>query len=212
MSSLQPIDWSIYLVTEESVPLEQLLFIVEEAVLGGVTVVQLREKASDGNVFYQKADRLKNMLDSYSLPLIINDRVDIACAVGAAGVHVGQKDIPLQAVRKIIPEEMAVGVSVQTIQEALNAMNGGADYLGVGAVFPTTTKKDANLLPQGMLEKICSAASIPAVAIGGITVENISAISGSGIAGAAVVSAIMKAPDPKKAAEQLSKWNKTILF
>lgn len=212
MSSLQPIDWSLYLVTEESVPLDQLLFIVEEAVLGGVTVVQLREKSSDGNVFYQKADRLKNLLDRHAVPLIINDRVDIACAVEAAGVHIGQKDIPIHSVRKIVPEEMEIGVSVQTIQEALQAMNDGADCLGVGAVFPTTTKKDANLLKPGMLEEICRAVSIPVVAIGGISSENISAISKSGIAGAAVVSAIMKAPDPKKAAQQLSNWKKTILF
>ncbi|RFU60056.1 thiamine phosphate synthase [Bacillus sp. V59.32b] len=206
MSRSQPIDWSLYLVTEESVPIDRLLTIVQEAVLGGVTVVQLREKSSNGHVFYEKAARLKRMLDHHSVPLIINDRVDIALAVEAAGVHIGQKDLPLTAVKKIVPEEMAVGVSVQNVEQALEAAYNGADCIGVGAVFPTSTKKDANLLQKGMLEKICGAVAIPAVAIGGITLKNISTISNSGIAGIAVVSEIMKAKDPRKAAEQLRLW------
>lgn len=203
MSRTEPIDWSLYLVTEESIPIESLVNIVEEAVLGGVTVVQLREKTSDGSVFYEKAVWLKRMLDRHSIPLIINDRIDIALAIEAAGVHIGQQDLPLTAAKKIIPEEMAIGVSVRNVDQALKAASNGANCIGVGSVFPTSTKKDANLLPAGMLEEICGMVTVPAVAIGGITLENICTISNSGIAGIAVVSEIMKAKDPRKAAEQL---------
>ena len=140
------LDLTLYLVTEEAAPLETLLTIVEEAIEGGVTLVQLREKSSDGNVFYEKAKALKELLDRYDVPLIINDRVDVALAVGAAGVHIGQSDLPLHAVRNILPQPMIVGVSVSTVEEALLAEETGASYLGVGAAFPTGTKSDAKVL------------------------------------------------------------------
>lgn len=199
------IDYSLYLVTEESVPINDLLRIVEQAVQGGVTIVQLREKRSDGKIFYEKAARLKELLSSYSVPLIINDRVDIALAVEAEGVHIGQKDLPLEQVRKIVPESMIVGVSASTIEEGKKAEREGADYLGIGAVFPTGTKQDAKVLPEGMLERVAQSVSIPSVAIGGIDLQNVSSIIGKNISGVAVVSSIMQAENPKQAAEQYRK-------
>lgn len=199
------IDYSLYLVTEESVSINDLLRIVEQAVQGGVTIVQLREKRSDGKIFYEKAARLKELLSSYSVPLIINDRVDIALAVEAEGVHIGQKDLPLEQVRKIVPESMIVGVSASTIEEGKKAEREGADYLGIGAVFPTGTKQDAKVLPEGMLERVAQSVSIPSVAIGGIDLQNVSSIIGKNISGVAVVSSIMQAENPKQAAEQYRK-------
>lgn len=197
--------YALNLVTEESVPLEELLPIINEAVKGGVTIVQLREKKSSGKIFYEKAKEIKVLLDCYDIPLIINDRVDIALAVGAAGVHVGQTDLPLSAIRKIVPASMLVGVSASTIEEALEAEKNGASYIGVGAVFTTKTKADANLLPEGMLKKITKAVSIPVVAIGGITLDNMKILQDKEIAGIAVVSAIMKAEYPYEAAADFRK-------
>ncbi|KAA0948721.1 thiamine phosphate synthase [Sporosarcina sp. ANT_H38] len=196
------LDLTLYLVTEEAAPLETLLTIVEEAIEGGVTLVQLREKSSDGNVFYEKAKALKELLDRYDVPLIINDRVDVALAVSAAGVHIGQSDLPLHAVRNILPQSMIVGVSVSTVEEALLAEETGASYLGVGAAFPTGTKSDAKVLPAGILEEITRSVSIPSVAIGGITLENIESLWNTGIAGVAVVSALMQAENPTQIARE----------
>ncbi|MDQ0268492.1 thiamine phosphate synthase [Cytobacillus purgationiresistens] len=193
-------DYSLYLVTEESIPLNELATIVEEAIKGGATLVQLREKASSGKVFYEKALHLNELLKKYDVPLIINDRVDIALAIGAAGVHVGQDDLPVAAVRKIVPQEMIVGVSVATLAEAEDAQRNGADYVGVGSVFPTQSKKDAELLLDGSLTEITSNITIPAVAIGGIQIDNIASIKNKGLAGVAVVSAIIRAHNPAKAA------------
>lgn len=197
--------YTLNLVTDESVPIEKLLFIIEEAVKGGVTIVQLREKKSAGKLFYEKAIKIKNLLDHYNIPLIINDRVDIALAVGAAGVHVGQTDLPLCAIREIVPSSMIVGISASTIEEALEAEKMGATYIGVGSVFTTQTKADANLLPEGMLDDITNAVSIPVVAIGGIDQNNMKLLSDKKIAGIAVVSAIMKAEDPYEAAATFRK-------
>lgn len=197
------LDYGLYLVTEESVPLPRLLHTVEEAVRGGVTVVQLREKRSDGRVFFEKAMRLKRLLDAYDIPLIINDRVDVALAVQAAGVHVGQDDLPLPAVRKCVPASMIVGVSARTAAQAQAAERGGANYIGVGAVFPTASKEDAELLPEGMLEVVSQSVSIPVVAIGGLTLNNIPALQSKGVHGFAVVSAIMGTEDPYRAARAL---------
>ncbi|MFD1928573.1 thiamine phosphate synthase [Sporosarcina siberiensis] len=190
------LDLTLYLVTEEAVPLERLLTTVEQAIEGGVTLVQLREKKSDGAVFHEKAKVLKKLLDQYEVPLIINDRIDVALAVKAAGVHVGQSDLPITAIRRIIPESMIVGVSVSTVEEALAAEKDRADYIGVGAAFPTGTKSDAKVLPKGMLKEITQSVSIPSVAIGGIGLENVSLLRETGIAGVAVVSVIMEAQNP----------------
>jgi thiamine-phosphate pyrophosphorylase len=193
-------NYTLYLVTEESMPLEQLLQTLEEAIKGGVTIVQLREKYATGKSFFEKAKRVKALLNYYDVPLIINDRVDVALAVEADGVHVGQSDLPVEAVRKIVPPSMIVGISVSSIEEAKIAEKKGADYLGVGALFPTDSKKDAKSLPAGMLELITAAVSIPAVAIGGIKLEHLPKLRGKNIAGVAIVSGIMKASDPYSAA------------
>lgn len=196
-------NYELYLVTEEDVPLEKLLYTIKEAVSGGVTLVQLREKKSGGKLYYEKAFQLKELLDSLSIPLIINDRVDIALAVDAAGIHVGQSDLPVSAVRNIVPDSMIVGASVQTVDQAVQAEADGANYLGVGAVFPTKTKGDAKPLPDGMLTEISKSVSIPTVAIGGIQTNNIEQLDHGVIDGIAVVSAITKAKQPKKVAEYL---------
>ncbi|MFD6439379.1 thiamine phosphate synthase [Peribacillus sp. NPDC060186] len=197
------IDLSLYLVTEESIAIEDLTKIIAEAVSGGVSIVQLREKNNSSLSFYKKASALKQLLNELSIPLIINDRVDIALAVGADGVHIGQDDLPLSVIKQLVPENMIIGVSVSTLEEAIEAEQNGADYIGVGSIFPTKTKQDATLMPNGELEKICRSISIPAVAIGGITAENISSLSESGVSGTAVVSAIMNANSPQSAAEFL---------
>lgn len=195
------INYQLYFVTEESVPTEELLTIVEKAIQGGVTIVQLREKKNSGRDFFEKAVRLKALTDKYRVPLIINDRVDIALAVGAAGVHVGQQDLPLTEVKKMVPPSMVVGVSCGTMEEAITAEQNGADYMGVGAVFPTNSKEDAKLLPERMLETIISSVSIPVVAIGGINLENIETLLPLKMAGVAVVSEIMKADSSYMAAK-----------
>ncbi|WP_409305131.1 thiamine phosphate synthase [Peribacillus sp. SCS-155] len=198
-------DYSLYLVSEDAMPAESLLSIVEKSISGGVTVVQLREKHISGKDFYNKASQLKKLLDSYKIPLIINDRIDIALAVGAAGVHIGQDDIPAKAARKMLPDGMLLGVSVQIPAEAVQAEADGADYIGAGSVFPTATKNDAKLMEPGALNQICEVVKIPVVAIGGINKTNIATISDSGIAGAAVVSAITQAENPAEAASLLKK-------
>ncbi|MFS0600819.1 thiamine phosphate synthase [Peribacillus frigoritolerans] len=199
------IDLSLYLVTEESIAIEELTKIIAQSVSGGVSIVQLREKNNSSLSFYEKASALKQLLNELSIPLIINDRVDIALAVGADGIHIGQDDLPLPVVKKMVPEDMIVGVSVSTLEEALEAERCGADYIGVGSVFPTKTKQDATLMALEDLGEICRGVSIPAVAIGGITADNISALSDSGLSGTAVVSAIMNADNPKTASESLLK-------
>jgi thiamine-phosphate pyrophosphorylase len=199
------IDLSLYLVTEESIAIEELTRIIAESVSGGVSIVQLREKNNSSLSFYKKASALKQLLNGLSIPLVINDRVDIALAVGADGIHIGQDDLPLPVVKKMVPEDMIVGVSVSTLEEALEAERNGADYIGVGSVFPTKTKQDATLMALEDLGEICRGVSIPAVAIGGITADNMSALSNSGLSGTAVVSAIMNADNPKTASESLLK-------
>ena len=184
--------------------IDRLLQTVEEAVKGGVTVVQLREKSIDGKDFYEKARQLKSLLDSYKVPLIINDRVDIALAIGASGVHCGQKDMPLEAIRLIVPKEMIVGISVDTKEEAEYALKNGADYVGTGSVFPTFTKEDATPLSREELGKITEV-NLPVIAIGGIQLHNLSEITSYNLAGYAVVSAICSAENPKDAACQLLK-------
>ncbi|AOH54015.1 thiamine-phosphate diphosphorylase [Peribacillus muralis] len=197
------IDLSLYLVTEESLELEDLFKIMSQSIAGGVSIVQLREKNTSSLSFYKKAAALKQVLNELSTPLIINDRVDIAIAVGAEGIHIGQDDLPLSVVKQMVPGEMIIGVSVSTLEEALEAERNGADYLGVGSIFPTKTKQDATLMSIRDLEEICRSVSIPAVAIGGINAENISNLSDKGLAGAAVVSAIMNAENPKMASRSL---------
>jgi thiamine-phosphate pyrophosphorylase len=203
MNQATVINNSLYLVTDETVALEKLLDVVKQAITGGVSVVQLREKESTGQMFYQKALALKQLLSSHPVLLIINDRIDVALAIDADGVHIGQDDLPAAQVRKIIPESMILGVSAQTVEQAQDAEKNGADYLGSGAVFPTNTKKDTDHLPLDTLRDIVQSVSIPVVAIGGITTENINKLANSGVSGISVVSAIFQADDPLRAAQLL---------
>lgn len=197
-------DLSLYLVTDRgmmsTLTLEQA---VEQAIEGGVTLVQLREKDASSLDFYRTALGVKRLTDVKGIPLIINDRVDIALAVDAAGVHVGQEDLPAKTVRAILGEEKLLGVSVSTVEEALQAERDGADYLGVGAMFATGTKTDAQLVSMEELRKIHSAVSLPIVVIGGINTETIPLFRGSGIDGVAVVSAIIAAENIAAAARGL---------
>ena len=180
---------------------------VEQAILGGVTVVQLREKHTDYETFVTLAKEVKQVTDQYQVPLLINDNLDVALAVDAAGVHVGQEDMAALEVRRRIGDKKVVGVSAQTVEQALAAEKAGADYLGVGAVFPTNSKDDAVKVDFATLRAICQAVQIPVVAIGGITADNMPALQNSGIIGVAVISAIFGQPDVRVAAEQLAaRW------
>ena len=194
----------LYAVTDRAWLGERTLYeVVEEALSGGATTVQLREKELDDPAFLDEALALTALCDRYSVPLIINDNVDVAVKCGAQGVHIGQHDMPAAEVRKMIGPELILGVSAQTVEQAVQAEKDGADYLGVGAVFSTSTKLDADDVSFETLRAICDAVSIPVVAIGGITKDNIAKLKGSGIDGIAVVSAIFAAPDVRKASEEL---------
>lgn len=179
--------------------------VVLESLEGGVTMLQLREKHLDEAHFLEEAKELQTLCRSWHVPFLINDNVEIALAMEADGVHVGQSDMAAGDVRKKLGADKIIGVSAQTVEQALLAEKAGADYLGVGAVFPTSSKDDANEVTYETLKAICSSVSIPVVAIGGITQENVHRLAGSGICGAAVISAIYAEPDIKKAAAELKK-------
>lgn len=196
---------SLYLVTDDIGDEEKFLNTIEEAIKGGVTIVQLREKTADTLDFYNLALKVKNITSKFNIPLIINDRVDIALAVDADGVHVGQSDMPCNVVRKLIGDEKIIGVSAHNVDEAIKAQSDGADYLGSGAVFTTQTKSDANNVTKKDLKKIVNSVDIPVVAIGGINHKNAHELNGSGIAGLSVVSAIMSSDNPYKSATKLLK-------
>lgn len=176
---------------------------VEESIKAGVTFVQLREKQLDFDAFVAQAKEIKSVTDRYRIPFVINDNIEVALACNADGVHVGQGDLSASAARKKLGEQKILGVSVQTVQQAIAAEQSGADYLGVGAVFSTSTKMDADAVSFETLKKICSAVSIPVVAIGGINKDNILQLSGSGVDGIAVVSAIFAQPDITVATAEL---------
>lgn len=177
--------------------------VVKESLDGGVTFLQLRDKNSDDETFLQEAAELQELCRDYKVPLIINDNVEIALKMNADGVHVGQSDMEAGAVREKLGPDKILGVSARTVEQALLAQERGADYLGVGAVFATGSKADAAELPHETLKAICEAVSIPVVAIGGITAENISQLKGTGICGVAVISAIYAQNNIKEAAEEL---------
>ena len=200
----EDIDYSVYLVTDRRDKTDdEFLNIIEEAIKGGTTIVQLREKTASTKEFYDLALKVKEITSRYGVPLLINDRIDIALAVGSEGVHIGQDDMPADIAREIIGEDKILGVSASTVEEAKKAEIDSADYIGSGAVFPTSTKDDADSVSKEELKEIVDSIDIPVVAIGGITVENASTLKGSGIAGVSVVSAIMSAEDPKEASEKL---------
>ena len=197
-------DYSLYLVTDRMLMSTKTLGeAVEQAIAGGCTLVQLREKEISSLDFYVLASEMKKITDIYGIPIIINDRIDIAMAVGAAGVHTGQKDIPADIVRKVMGKDMLLGVSAASVAEAVNAAKAGADYLGVGAMFPTGTKPDAGFVSMEELGKIRRAVDIPIVVIGGINKENATLFQPMGIDGLAVASAVIAQPDIKKSAADL---------
>ena len=195
----------LYAVTDQSwLKEDQTLFSVCEDVLSnGATFLQIREKDLDANAFEAEAAKLKELCRRYHVPYVVNDSVEIALAIDADGVHVGQSDIRGRDIRSLIGPDKILGISAGTVEEAIAAENAGADYIGVGAVFGTSTKKNARNLSVEKLQEICHAVSIPVVAIGGIHAGNLLELSGSGVDGVAVVSAIFGAEDPGKATARL---------
>ena len=186
----------LYLVTnryQDSV--ESFLEKVEMACRSGVTIVQLREKNLTTNQYYQLAKKVKEITDAYQVPLIIDDRLDVCLAVDAAGLHIGDDELPVSVARQVLGPEKILGVTAKTVKRALEAEEGGADYLGTGAIFPTTTKENAPITLISTLKTICQRVAIPVVAIGGLTSENIDQLIGTGIAGVAVVRDLMQAED-----------------
>lgn len=198
------IDYTLYLCTDSglmsSTTVEES---VERAVQGGCSVVQLREKEASSLELFRLAERVKRVTDKYGVPLIINDRLDICQAVDAAGVHLGQSDLPCAEARKILGADKIIGVSAATPEEAVKAQADGADYLGVGAVFPTTTKTNTRKVTPEIIRGIRRAVTIPFVVIGGVNAENITRLYGLGIDGAAVISAVIAQPDITAAARKM---------
>ena len=186
----------LYLVTNRyQDSLENFLEKVETACRSGVTIIQLREKNLTTNQYYQLAKQVKEITDAYQVPLIIDDRLDICLAVDAAGLHIGDDELPVSVARKVLGPEKILGVTAKTVKRALEAETSGADYLGTGAIFPTTTKENAPITLISTLKTICQTVAIPVVAIGGLTSENIDQLIGTGIAGVAVVRDLMQAED-----------------
>ncbi len=205
-------DLLVYAVTDRSwLNGESLYSQVEKALKGGATFIQLREKELDEEDFLKEAIEVKELCKQYHVPFVINDNVDIACKMDADGVHVGQSDMEAGNVRAKLGSDKIIGVSAQTVEQALLAESCGADYLGVGAVFPTGTKSDAVEVGYETLKAICDAVHIPVVAIGGITSNNIIKLKGSGASGVAVVSAIFASKDIEAATQELCKKTKEMI-
>lgn len=199
-------DYSIYLVTDDGcLQGRALIDCVREALEGGVTLVQYRAKTASSAEMYAEALQLKALCDSFKVPLIINDRLDIAMAVGAAGVHLGQDDLPCAAARKLLGEDYLIGVSAHNPAEAKAALQSGADYLGCGAVFGTATKADVKKLGTEGLAAICKAKGLPVVGIGGVTADNYREVRAAGADGAAIVSGILAQPDIRATVKAIAK-------
>ena len=197
-------DFLLYAVTDRSWLHGKTLYEqVEEALKGGATFVQLREKNLDEEHFLEEAKSIKELCGRYQVPFVINDNVKIAQEIDADGVHVGQSDMEAGNVRAVLGENKIIGVTAKTVEQAVAAEKHGADYLGVGAAFPTGSKADAGVIDHAMYQKISDAVSIPVIAIGGITAENIMELSGNGLSGVAVISAIFAQPDIEAAARKL---------
>lgn len=197
-------DSSMYFITDSTnYSEEEFLYRVEQALMGGITLLQLREKDKSTREYMDLAEKVHTLTKKYNVPLIIDDRVDVALAIDAEGVHVGQSDMPVSTARKLMGDDKIVGATTKTVPQALEAYEQGADYLGVGAIYPTTTKVKTVLTSTETLGNICSAVPIPVNAIGGLNKDNIDVLKGIPIAGICVVSAIMKADDPKQAAVEL---------
>lgn len=197
-------DLTLYFITD-STNMEEAVFLkkVEEACQGGVTILQLREKIKNTKEYYELAKKVKQITDQYKIPLIIDDRVDIALAIDAAGVHVGAEDMPVAIARSLLGPDRLVGATAKTVEAATQAQQDGADYVGVGAIYPTTTKVKTVQTSIETLREIVQHIQIPVGAIGGLNIDNIDILKDTGIKGACVVSAIMKAEHPKEAATAL---------
>lgn len=201
---MKTFDTSLYFITDStSFTEEEFLRRTEAALQGGVTFLQIREKDRSTREYIALAEKVHALTRKYNVPLIIDDRVDVALAMDAEGVHVGQSDMPVATARRLLGEEKIIGATAKTVPQAMEAYEQGADYLGVGAIYPTTTKVKTVLTSTDTLRDICNAVPIPANAIGGLNKDNIDVLTGIPIAGVCVVSAIMKADDPKVAAEDL---------
>lgn len=197
------IDYSVYLVTDTVYFKDDSIWNKMEAALAaGVTLVQYRDKTASSRILYERALKMKALCDKYKVPMLVDDRADIAFAVGAAGVHVGQSDLPAEIARRLLGEDAIIGVSAHNAAEALAAEAAGADYLGCGAVYPTGTKKDTSVIGTEGLKAIRAATRLPFVGIGGITLANYSEVLAAGANGAAVVSAILSADDIKGTVQQ----------
>lgn len=201
---MKSIDYTLYLITDSKNVADDTFFsILSAALKGGVTLVQLREKTLSSRALYEKAKAVKEMTDRFHVPLIINDRVDIALAVNASGVHLGQDDLPVREARRLCGPDMILGVTAKTLQQGLNARSDGADYLGIGAIYASGTKSEARITPVSTASAIIRTSSLPAVAIGGLNADNLSILQDSPFSGIAIVSAIFSSPDPEKSARIL---------
>ena len=197
-------DTTLYFITDSTgFSEEEFLYRAEQALNGGVTLVQLREKNRTTREYIDLAEKLHVLTKKYNVPLIIDDRIDVAMAVDAEGVHLGQSDMPVDTARRILGEDKIIGATAKTVPQALEAYNNGADNLGVGAIYPTTTKVKTVLTSVDTLKEITKAVPIPVNAIGGLNKDNMDVLEDTGIAGVCVVSAIMKADSPQKAAEEI---------
>ena len=201
---MKPTDTTLYFITDSTtVPEDRFLPVVEAACKGGATIVQLREKDRSTREYMELATAVHAITSRYGIPLIIDDRVDVALAIGAEGVHVGQSDMPVRLARELMGNNKIVGATAKTVPQALEAYEQGADYLGCGAIYPTTTHVKTVITPVETLKEVVKAVPIPVNAIGGLNKDNIFVLKGSGIAGVCAVSAIMKAADPETAAREL---------
>ena len=205
-------DLLLYAITDRR-NLDKKVFFekIEEALQGGVTILQLREKELDEDSFINEAIEVKKICRNHGVPLIINDNVNVALKSGADGVHVGIEDMPIDEIRRTVPDSFIIGATCKTVEQAQSAERLGADYMGVGAVFPSPTKKNAVRITREQLKEICASVSIPAVAIGGITLENVDELKDGGMSGIAVVSAVFSADDIQKAASLLKEKVKSLI-
>lgn len=200
---MKPEDLTLYLVTNPLESEDKFLKTIEEAIKGGVTIVQLREKTGDTGDIYKIALKVKEITDKYNIPLIINDRIDIMLAIDCDGIHIGQSDMPCDITRKIVGNDKIIGVSASNLKEAKKAEKDGADYIGCGAIYPTKTKKDPTRVTKEELKEISEKIDIPVVAIGGIKIENVEELNDTGIKGISIVSEIMNSDNPKLASKKL---------
>jgi len=209
---LKKFDTSLYFITDSTgFTEEEFLGRVEAALQGGVTFLQIREKDKTTREYLDLARKVHELTRKYNVPLIIDDRLDIAIAIDAEGVHLGQSDMPIELARKMVGPDKIIGATAKTVPQALEAYEQGADYLGVGAIYPTTTKVKTVLTSTDTLRDICNAVPIPVNAIGGLNKNNLDVLAGIPIAGICVVSAIMKAEDPRLVAKELKDKTRTLI-